>query len=112
MESACSSGSRSRWSILLTSEKLNEGESHTYLTTHSGRRAHRRTSRLAYAMNLICVWNVIITVGETSLGDYSKEAGSRLSLAAFSFGANMHRLRGHTQKPPRSPSTARAVAFA
>jgi hypothetical protein len=34
----------SRWSILLTSEKLNEGESHTHLTTHSGRRAHRRTS--------------------------------------------------------------------
>jgi len=35
MEQACSSGSRSRWSILLTSEKLNEGESHTHLTTHS-----------------------------------------------------------------------------
>ena len=41
----------------------------------------------------------IITVGETSLGDYSER--SRLSLAAFSFGGNMHRLRGHTQKPPR-----------
>ena len=24
--------------------KVNEGESHTHLTTHSGRRAHRRTS--------------------------------------------------------------------
>jgi len=30
MEPACSSGSRSRWSILLTSEKLNEGESHPH----------------------------------------------------------------------------------
>jgi hypothetical protein len=41
---ACTSKVRSRWSILLTSEKLNEGESHTHLTTHSGRRAHRRSS--------------------------------------------------------------------
>jgi hypothetical protein len=31
MEPVCSSGSRSPWSILLTSEKLNEGESHTHL---------------------------------------------------------------------------------
>jgi hypothetical protein len=44
MDPACSSGSRSPWSILLTSEKLNERESHTHRTTHSGRRAHRRTS--------------------------------------------------------------------
>jgi hypothetical protein len=44
MKPACTSKVRSRWSILLTSEKLNGGESHTHLTTHSGRRAHRRTS--------------------------------------------------------------------
>ena len=40
---------------------------------------------------------------KTSRGDYSER--SRLGLAAFS-------PLGHTQKPPRFPSTARAVAFA
>jgi hypothetical protein len=48
----------------------------------------------------------IITIGETSTKKTS------FSLAAFSFWSqSVSAAHGHTQEPPRFPSTARAVAF-
>jgi hypothetical protein len=64
----------------------------------------------AIVTGAIIMAGAIIAIGETSLPNGNLSGRSRLSLAAFSF-ERSYLGHGPTQKPPRFPSTACAVAL-